>query len=269
MRIPHIRSLLYNLCIFDLFGGIMKIKPIIRNAFIILCFFFVSCSDLSNNITVNNPDTSNTSSEQNEEPSVKLYTRILRRDINRTTWYVATISNHYSWYRFYDGKVSHQTGQYGNSVVGFAEGKYSFVEDSKTKIKYKWNQIAGDPNYAEILILDNDILIFERGFETILYKDISAYTENTPFMGLGRYSEHSADEWIVFTPSGNCYKRYTDYEQEDFVIACGTWTKNSDDGFKIYWDGNTKDYDILKGTKLYQNININKSIIPVSLFVNQ
>lgn len=255
----------------------MKIRTIILNVLILLCLFFVSCSNASNNSTANNNENNSVpednGSELDEEPSVTVYTRILKRDLNKTTWYLATISNHYSYYSFNDGKISHKSGQYGNNVVGYAEGKYSFIDGSQTKFKYKWDKVSGDPNYDEIIILDNDILILLHGFEgsntRIGYKEISTYTANTPFMGIGKFSEYNGDEWIVFTPSGNCYKRYTDFEKEDFVIVCGSWKKASDSGFKIYWDGNTKDYDILKGTKLYQNINMNPSVIPISLSVNK
>ena len=253
----------------------MKIKTIILNLLIVVCLLFVSCSDVSNNNSdvSNNNINENSSSQNEEEPSITFYTRVLKRDLNRTTWYLSTISNHYSYYSFYDGKISHKTGQYGNSVVGYAEGKYSFLEGSQTKIKIKWDKVAGDPGYDEIIIIDNDILILAYGLEgtnnRIWYKDIDAYTQNNPFMGLGKFDEHNGDEWIVFTPSGNCYKRYTDFIKEELVIVCGHWEKNSDDGFKIYWDGNAKDYDILVDTKLYQNINKNASVIPISLSISK
>ena len=86
-------------------------------------------------------------------------------------------------------------------------------------------------------------------------------------MGLGKFNETNWSEWVVFTPSGNCYKRYKDFNKQDYYIACGRWKKDSDNTFKVFWTDNTDDYDILKGKLLYQNINKNPNVIPITLYV--
>ena len=256
----------------------MRIKKIVFYLFIVFSLFFISCSGLTNNHSDkdSNNDTDNTSETNDESPKTpQTYLRVLKRDLNNSKWYTACITNHYSYYSFKDGRIYHKTGQEGSSIVRYAEGNYYFLDGSQTKFAYKWDTVAGDPIQDEIVIIDNDIIVLFNGFEgtnsnssRIAFKDISAYTNNTPFMGLGKFSEKNWSEWIVCTPSGNCYKRYKDFTKKGYYIECGRWEKTTDNTFKLYWSDNTEGFDILVGTQLYQNVSKNPSVIPITLFVN-
>ena len=245
----------------------MKTKITVFSILFLISLFMTSCSDLSNkdsnNESTNNYETNNESSE-----TVQLYKYILKRDINNSKWYKECVSDYYCYYSFKDGRISYKSGRAGSNIVSADQGNYYFENGSQTQFKYKWDSMAGEPHQSEIIIIDNDIIVLSSGFAEIAYKDISTYTENTPFMGLGKFSEMDGSEWVVFTPSGNCYKRYIDFSKEDYYIACGHWEKNFDNSFKIYWENNTKDYDILKEKLLYQNINKNPYVIPITLYVN-
>ena len=75
---------------------------------------------------------------------------------------------------------------------------------------------------------------------------------------------------IIFTPSGNCYKRYLNSQRNELLIVSGTWEKTDDQTYKVFWSKNNKSkYDILRGTQLYQNASENISSVPVNLYVTR
>lgn len=104
----------------------------------------------------------------------------------------------------------------------------------------------------------------------ICYRDLSAYTNDIPFMGFGKTAQNSYSEWFIFTPSGNCYKRYLNFQSNELLIVSGTWEKTDDQTYKIFWSKNNKSkYDILRGTQLYKNASGNISSVPVNLYVTR
>lgn len=238
-----------------------SMKRLLLAIFLLSGLFMISCSDSTGNVS-NNESTG----------KIQLYKYILKKDINKTKWYLACATDRYCYFSFKDGRISKRSGSNNSNIVYPAEGNYSFIEDSQTRFKYKWDETGGSAIEDEILIIDDEIIVLLNGFDEkndnhsrAAFKDISAYTEDTPFIGLGRFSNDNWAEWLVFTPSGNCYKRFKDFTKEDYYIVCGTWEKVSDNTFKIFWTNNKKDYDILRGNLLYQNVSKNPSVISIAL----
>ena len=241
--------------------------------FVLLLALFNSCQNEteSGNLVGDktSTDISDDAKKENEEDNIGT-AYIMNGSLYNIDWYVPDVNNDTQYFN----KNSTFSGL-GSSKVG----NITFLKTDLSKFKYRWDgSISGSEKTETILLLDKDVLVVNSGFECtneiakthICYKDLSAYTNDIPFMGFGKTAQNSYSEWFIFTPSGNCYKRYLNSQSNELLIVSGTWEKTDDQTYKIFWSKNNKSkYDILRGTQLYQNASGNISSVPVNLYVTR
>ena len=205
---------------------------------------------------------------------------IINGSLVNGNWYIPDASNDIQYFSFTNSKINYKLSYNRYPGIGvYKTGDLTFLNTDLSKFEYRWDgSVSGSEKTENILILDNDILLVKGGFDCtneigmthICYKDLSAYTDSIPFMGIGKTTQNNYSEWFVFTPSGNCYKRYSNFQTNELLIVSGTWEKTSEQTYKIYWNKSNKNkYDILKGTKLYQNASENSNAVPVNLYVSR
>ncbi|WP_147616081.1 hypothetical protein [Treponema pectinovorum] len=240
--------------------------------FFIILSSFISCStDIENTTTIQKSSTE----KDYGEPI------LINGKLKYKNWNIPSIANTTQYYYFADSRILYnlrKTNILGENLPGTTNsGNIKFLNSELSEFEYRWD---GDIPLMEarrkILLLDEDVLVIEKGLSCqnaigrthILYKDITAYTDNVPFMGLCNTVANNYQEWFVFTPSGNCYKRYLNIQKNELLIVSGTWEKYDKEMYKIFWEKNNKNrYDILKGNKLYQNADENISSVPINLYV--
>lgn len=244
--------------------------------FILFCFMFFSCDNLSNSDSKDNEQKTDVNKTEDTVNPIKGKPYIVNGSLvagTGTTWYVAKIATYTQYFRFSGSTISYQLTRPNTAVGSGSSGTFKYINDEKSEFEYKWERpIVENKVQSKILVLDNDILIVSDGFAcgtnsgytNILYKDLDAYN-GVPFMGFGRTGQDG--QWFVFTPSNVCYKRYLDLESNELLILQGTWEKTNS-GFKIYWNPNNKEeYDLLRGTCISQNAHASTTSIPLNLTV--
>ena len=252
--------------------------------FILLLALFNSCQNGtgSENLVGDKTSTDITDDTKKEEDNIgSAY--IMNGSLNNINWYVPDVSNDIQYFSFTNSQIYYKFSYNENSTfsgLGSSKvGNITFLKTDLSKFKYRWDgSISGSEKTETILLLDKDVLVVNSGFECtneiakthICYKDLSAYTNDIPFMGFGKTAQNSYSEWFIFTPSGNCYKRYLNSQSNELLIVSGTWEKTDDQTYKVFWSKNNKSkYDILRGTQLYQNASENISSVPVNLYVTR
>lgn len=266
-----------------------------RHIFGVISFLLIinACnqnSDLEkNNEEIKNKTSTEISTEEITEPNTGKNTKItsnenigspiiLNGNFKDIYWYVAKESNYTQYFIITNSNIIYSLTKSDNYVGTKKSGNITFLNSDSTAFEYRWDgSISGSEKSNKILVVDNEILILANGFDCtnsigsthILYKDLDAYNNNNlPFMGFGKVSQNDYNEWIVFTPSGKCYKRYLNREKNELLIICGTWEKIDTQTYKLYWgEDNTNKYDILIGRKLYQNAANSSTIIALNLNV--
>lgn len=254
--------------------------------FVLLLALFNSCQNEteSGNLVGDktSTDISDDAKKENEEDNIGT-AYIMNGSLYNIDWYVPDVSNDTQYFSFTNSKIYYNFSYNKNSTfsgLGSSKvGNITFLKTDLSKFKYRWDgSISGSEKTETILLLDKDVLVVNSGFECtneiakthICYKDLSAYTNDIPFMGFGKTAQNSYSEWFIFTPSGNCYKRYLNSQSNELLIVSGTWEKTDDQTYKIFWSKNNKSkYDILRGTQLYQNASENISSVPVNLYVTR
>lgn len=250
--------------------------------FILLLALFNSCQNDTERIVGDKTSTDIADDTKTEEDNIGS-SYIINGSLYSINWYVPDVSNDTQYFSFTSSKIYYNFRYNKNSTfssLGSSKvGNISFLTPDLSKFEYRWDgSISGSEKTETILLLDEDVLVVNGGFDCtneiaqthICYKDLSAYTDDIPFMGFGKTSQNSYSEWFIFTPSGNCYKRYLNFQSNELLIVSGTWEKTEDKTYKIFWKKNNKSkYDILKGTKLYQNASENTSSVPVNLYITR
>ena len=260
-------------------------------AFCFISIMLISCTDNSTDETVVEREIRAEETESADEKQDTNATNtagvpyILNGKIGGN-WY-APCGNNTQYFSFTDSKIyynfSYAKGSTFSSVGYFWKADLSFLTPDLSEFDYNQEGIASGAakGHEKILVLDKDILVLQNGFEChnshgwthICYKDLNAYNDGVPFMGFGKTDSNffgDYNEWIVFTPSGNCYKRYSSILTNELLILSGTWEKYDEQSYKIYWNKNDKTrYDILKGTKLYQNASESIDSVPITLYVSE
>lgn len=270
-------------------GVVRRSKKMKRNLiliFILLLTLFYSCQNgtESENLIGDKTSTDITDDTKKENEKANIGSAyIMNGSIYNNNWYVPNVSNDTQYFSFTNSKIYYRFSYNKNSTfsgIGSSKtGTLTFLDNNLSRFEYKWDDgISGSEKTDSILILDKDILVVNNGLDCsneiakthICYKDLSAYTNDVPFMGFGKTAQNSYSEWFIFTPSGNCYKRYLNFQTNELLIVSGIWEKNDEQTYKIFWSKNNKSkYDILRGTKLYQNASENISSVPVNLYVTR
>lgn len=254
--------------------------------FVVSLVLFCSCQNEANiklpntdeNSTKNSTeDLADTSSFSMSETNGKPY--IIDATLYNNNWYVPDASNDTQYFSFTNSKIYYNFSYNKNSTfsgLGASKvGNLTFLNKDLSKFEYRWDgSISGSEKIESVLIIDKDVLVVNNGLDCtneigkthICYKDLTAYTDSIPFMGFGKTAQNSYSEWFIFTPSGICYKRYLNSQTNELLIVNGTWEKTGQT-YKIYWSKNKDRYDLLKGTKLYQNASENNNSVPIGLCV--
>lgn len=220
----------------------------------------------------NTPENLTVDTNNNEEIG-KNY--IISGILKNKYWYVAKVATYTQTFRFTDDKIYYRLTRSDSNIGSSKEGNIEYLNQDLSEFEYRWDgSISGSEKRDKILVLDNDILIVSGGFDcsnssantNICYNNLDTYTNEIPFMGFGKLS--ASGQWIVFTPSKKCYKRYKNLDKNEFLIKSGTWEKTDNNAYKIYWTSNNPNkYDILSGTLLYQNAGEDSSTVPISLTI--